>query len=177
MTPTKGSRFPKSVSSVTTGCPPLGIPRRPALLCPPGLARRPIPLTQTFLTAEPACLPCWHRQAEAAEEDEIFPVNPGTTALQSRNAFPPAWVKEEPVASDSAISAISAVKNLGSNSATRQSLFFSSRNFPLTFSQERSTRKAVAEVAELVDALRSGRSGGSPVGVRVPPSAPEVFSD
>ncbi len=31
-----------------------------------------------------------------------------------------------------------------------------------------------AEVAELVDALRSGRSGGSPVGVRVSPSAPEV---
>ena len=29
-----------------------------------------------------------------------------------------------------------------------------------------------AEVAELVDALRSGRSGGSPVGVRVSPSAP-----
>jgi hypothetical protein len=29
-------------------------------------------------------------------------------------------------------------------------------------------------VAELVDALRSGRSGGSPVGVRVPPSAPRL---
>src|SRR3990172_12581577 len=33
---------------------------------------------------------------------------------------------------------------------------------------------AVAEVAELVDALRSGRSGGSPVGVRVSPSAPAL---
>ena len=30
----------------------------------------------------------------------------------------------------------------------------------------------IAEVAELVDALGSGSSGGSPVGVRVPPSAP-----
>ena len=29
-----------------------------------------------------------------------------------------------------------------------------------------------AEVVELVDALRSGRSGSNPVGVRVPPSAP-----
>src|SRR5213075_136387 len=29
-----------------------------------------------------------------------------------------------------------------------------------------------AEVAELADALRSGRSGSTPVGVRVPPSAP-----
>jgi hypothetical protein len=56
------------------------------------------------LTAEPA---------EAAEEDEIFPVNPGTTVLQSRNAFSPAWTKEGPIASGSAISAISAVKNLG----------------------------------------------------------------
>jgi outer membrane protein assembly factor BamD len=31
---------------------------------------------------------------------------------------------------------------------------------------------ACAEVVELVDALRSGRSGSNPVGVRVPPSAP-----
>jgi hypothetical protein len=29
-----------------------------------------------------------------------------------------------------------------------------------------------AEVVELVDALRSGRSGSNPVGVRVPPPAP-----
>ena len=29
----------------------------------------------------------------------------------------------------------------------------------------------LAEVVELVDALRSGRSGRKPVGVRVPPSA------
>ncbi len=29
-----------------------------------------------------------------------------------------------------------------------------------------------AEVVELVDALRSGRSGCTPVGVRLPPSAP-----
>ena len=65
------------------------------------------------LTAEPACLPCWHRQAEVAEEDEIFPVDPGTTVLQIRNAFLPAWTKEGPIASGFAISAISAVKNLG----------------------------------------------------------------
>ena len=32
-----------------------------------------------------------------------------------------------------------------------------------------------AEVVELVDALRSGRSGSNPVGVRVPPSAPIVL--
>ena len=32
-----------------------------------------------------------------------------------------------------------------------------------------------AEVVELVDALRSGRSGSNPVGVRVPPSAPFLF--
>ena len=32
-----------------------------------------------------------------------------------------------------------------------------------------------AEVVELVDALRSGRSGSNPVGVRVPPSAPCLF--
>jgi hypothetical protein len=31
---------------------------------------------------------------------------------------------------------------------------------------------AVAEVVELVDTLRSGRSGGDPVGVQIPPSAP-----
>jgi hypothetical protein len=31
-----------------------------------------------------------------------------------------------------------------------------------------------AEVAELVDALGSGSSGGSPVGVRVSPSAPRI---
>src|SRR5579871_25540 len=34
--------------------------------------------------------------------------------------------------------------------------------------------KLHAEVAELADALRSGRSGSTPVGVRVPPSAPET---
>ena len=34
----------------------------------------------------------------------------------------------------------------------------------------------VAEVAELVDALGSGSSGGYPVGVRVSPSAPEKKS-
>jgi hypothetical protein len=56
------------------------------------------------LTAEPA---------EVAEEDEIFPVDPGTTVLQIRNAFLPAWTKEGPIASGFAISAISAVKNLG----------------------------------------------------------------
>ena len=75
------------------------------------------------LTAEPACLPCWHRQAEATEEDEIFRANPGTTVLQNWNAFSPASMKEGPIASDSALSAclcasarrqaISAVKNLG----------------------------------------------------------------
>ncbi len=32
-----------------------------------------------------------------------------------------------------------------------------------------------AEVVELVDALRSGRSGSNPVGVRVPPSAPSYM--
>src|SRR5262245_4872781 len=31
-----------------------------------------------------------------------------------------------------------------------------------------------AEVAELADALRSGRSGSTPVGVRVPASAPSI---
>ena len=31
----------------------------------------------------------------------------------------------------------------------------------------------LAEVAELADALRSGRSGGSPVRVQIPPSAHE----
>ena len=31
-----------------------------------------------------------------------------------------------------------------------------------------------AEVVELVDALRSGRSGSNPVGVRIPPSAYRV---
>ena len=31
-----------------------------------------------------------------------------------------------------------------------------------------------ADVAKLVDALRSGRSGDFPVGVRVPPSAPGI---
>ena len=31
---------------------------------------------------------------------------------------------------------------------------------------------AHAEVVELVDALRSGRSGSNPVGVQIPPSAP-----
>ena len=56
------------------------------------------------LTAEPA---------EAAEEHKIFRVNPAITVPQSRNAFFPAWMKEGPIASDSAISAISAVKNLG----------------------------------------------------------------
>ena len=50
----------------------------------PPPARKP---KRFSLTAEPACLPCWHRQAEAAEESEIFPVNPGTTVLQSRNPF------------------------------------------------------------------------------------------
>ncbi len=33
-------------------------------------------------------------------------------------------------------------------------------------------KRVGAEVAELADALRSGRSGRKPVGVRVPPSAP-----
>ena len=33
-----------------------------------------------------------------------------------------------------------------------------------------------AEVAELVDALGSGSSGGSPVRVRVSPSAPQLFN-
>ena len=33
-------------------------------------------------------------------------------------------------------------------------------------------RIALAEVVELVDTLGSGSSGGDPVGVRVPPSAP-----
>jgi len=56
--------------------------------------------------------------AEAAEEDEIFSVDPGTTVLQSRNAFSPAWTKEGPIASGSAISANSAVKNSGSIDTT-----------------------------------------------------------
>ena len=37
--------------------------------------------------------------------------------------------------------------------------------------------KSCAEVAELVDALGSGSSGGSPVGVQVSPSAPSFFSE
>ena len=40
-----------------------------------------------------------------------------------------------------------------------------------TASMFRLAIKRPAEVVELVDALRSGRSGRKPVGVRIPPSA------
>src|SRR5438477_11429742 len=41
----------------------------------------------------------------------------------------------------------------------------------LTAPMSKSSLNDCAEVVELVDALRSGRSGRMPVGVRVPPSA------
>ena len=37
--------------------------------------------------------------------------------------------------------------------------------------------RSLAEVAELADALRSGRSGSTPVGVRIPASAPPGHGD
>jgi len=66
------------------------------------------------LTAEPACLPCWHRQAEDAEDDEIFPLDSGRTGLGTRNSFPRARMREGPTPHGFAFSAISAVKNPGS---------------------------------------------------------------
>ena len=65
------------------------------------------------LTAEPACLPCWHRQAEDAEDGEIFPLDSGTTGLETRNSFSRARTREGPIPHGFAFSAISAVKNPG----------------------------------------------------------------
>ena len=47
--------------------------------------------------------------------------------------------------------------------------FFTAKTFRLS--------TLIAEVVELADALRSGRSEGNLVGVRIPPSAPVVLKD
>jgi hypothetical protein len=62
-------------------------------------------------TAEPACLPCWHRQAEDAEDDEISPLDSGTTGLGTRNSSSRARMREGPIPHGFVFSAISAVKN------------------------------------------------------------------
>ena len=46
---------------------------------------------------------------------------------------------------------------------------------PLLYCQTFRLSTQIAEVVELADALRSGRSEGNLVGVRVPPSAPTVM--
>jgi hypothetical protein len=73
---------------------------------------RPRPRSTATCT-DPKCFNLTAEPAEDAEDDEIFPLDSGTTGLGTRNRLSRACMREEPTPDGFAFSAISAVKNPG----------------------------------------------------------------